>query len=276
MTTNNTPYPPPYLKFPLVLHTMLEDAKVRGFEHIVSWLPNSNTFKIHNSEQFTQEGIMQRYFPNQKFYKSFLRQVNIYGFDRVTAGPFRGAYFHPSFARDVRELRRMERVRVNTTHKQAPSYSNYDSVGSFISPSCIQGNHRNVPSMTITPTMTHQVCWAPLSSSSTFKRQIPEPTPIIGLAPPSPSNPQARARGMNGATAPPCEKSIGTKYAPSIPDALVGDIISIFGEYGNYEDDMRMNSTPTDEPEYALPSYPSFDDYKEALPQTGASWTYWE
>jgi hypothetical protein len=237
---------------------MLEDAKVMGFEHIVSWLPNnSNMFKVHNSGQFVTQGIMQRYFPNQKFFKSFLRQLNIYGFDRVTTRPFRGAYFHPSFSRDVQELRQMKRVRVNTTHNQAPFYSNYDSGGLFILPSCIQGNHRNVPSTTTSPTMTHQVCWAP--SSSTFKWQIPEPTPI-GFAPPSPpSYPQARARGMNGATAPPWEKNIGTQYAPSIPDALVGDIISIFGEYRNYEDDMRMNSTPTDEQEYALSLYPSFD-----------------
>jgi HSF-type DNA-binding len=80
---------------------MLDDTKVMGFEHIVSWLPNSNMFKIHNSELFTQEGIMQQYFPNQKFDKSFLRQLNIYDFVRINHGPFCGAYFHPSFARDV-------------------------------------------------------------------------------------------------------------------------------------------------------------------------------
>jgi hypothetical protein len=65
---------------------------------------------------------------------------------------------------------------------------------------------------------------------------------------------------MNGATASPYEKSMGAKYAPSIADALVGDIISIFGGDGNYEDDMPMNATPTDEQEYAFPFYPSFDD----------------
>jgi hypothetical protein len=151
----------------------------------------------------------------------------------------------------------MERVWVNTTHKLAPSHSYFDSVGLFIPPSCIQGNHRSAPLTTTAPTMTHQVCWAPLSSA--FKRQIPEPTPI-GFGPPSQSTSQARARGMNGATGPPCEKSIGTKYAPSIPDAFVRDIISIFGGNDNYEDDMPMNSTPTDKQEYGFPFYPSFDD----------------
>jgi HSF-type DNA-binding len=223
---------------------MLEDAKVMGFEDIVSWLPNSNMFKIHNAKAFVSQGIMKRYFPNQKLYKSFLRQVNIYGFDRINAWPFLGAYFHPCFARDVRELRRMERVRVNAIYKKAPSHSNNGSVGSFSSSSCIQGNHRNV-SLTITsPTMTHRVS---------------EPTPV-GIAPPSPSKPQARARGMKGVTAPPCEKSIVTKYAPTIPDAFVRDIISIFGEGGISEDDMLINSTLTHEQEYALPSNPSFDD----------------
>jgi hypothetical protein len=52
--TTNTSYPL-NLKFPLVLHSMLEDAKVMGFEDIVSWLPNSNMFKIHNSEKFISQ-----------------------------------------------------------------------------------------------------------------------------------------------------------------------------------------------------------------------------
>jgi hypothetical protein len=257
MTANNIPYPRPHLKFPLVLHSMLEDAKVMGFDHIVSWLPNnSNMFKIHDLEKFTQEGIMQRYFPKQKFYKSFIRQVNIYGFDRIHAGPFRGAYFHPGFTRDVRELRRMGRVRVNSTHKQASSYNQYDTMGSFIAPSCTPRDQRTASSNTPTPTMKHEVWWAP-SSSSPFKRQSPESTPI-GFAPPSPSSPQVQLRGMNGATALLWEEGFGKKYAPSIPDAFVGDIISIFGSNGNYEDD--MHGTTSDEWEYALSSFPSYFD----------------
>jgi hypothetical protein len=147
--TANTSHPPHLNKFPLVLHTMLEDAEVKGFEHVVSWLPNSNMFKIHNSAKFTQD-ILKHYFPNQTFYKSFLRQLNIYDFDRINSGHLRGAYFHASFVRGGRDLPKsllmMERVRVNTS-RQA-SYS-HDSCGSFITQPYEQGDDKTAPS---TPT----------------------------------------------------------------------------------------------------------------------------
>jgi HSF-type DNA-binding len=225
MTTGNTPHPP-HLKFPLVLHTMLEDAQVQGFEHVVSWLPNSNMFKIHNSEKFTQD-ILKHYFPKQKFYKSFLRQLNIYGFDRINAGLFRGAYFHSSFVRGDRELpslSQMERVRVNTTRHA--SYSN----GSVNALSCMPYDDFTTLS-TPTPMETH--FW---SFSSSWTKQSSEPPPLrFDL--PSTSIPQAPG-GMNGAASP-WEEGVGTEYAPSIPDAFVRDIILLFGSDAK-EDNIRQ------------------------------------
>jgi hypothetical protein len=86
------------LTFPFVLYTLLEDASTLGFEDIVSWLPAGNGLKVHNTKDF-EERIMGKYFQNQTRYKSFLRQLNFYGFSRVTKGQWKGCLYHEMFKR---------------------------------------------------------------------------------------------------------------------------------------------------------------------------------
>ena len=108
-------------KFPYVLHRMLEDASDNEeLARVVSWLPEPITiddhdgsmisngflmheanisqcycFKVHDNKEFC-ETVMPRYFSHQSRYKSFLRQLNMYGITRITkAGPNQGAYYHP-------------------------------------------------------------------------------------------------------------------------------------------------------------------------------------
>lgn len=93
-------------RFPEVLHQILDDAKVNGDEHIISWLPCGRGFKVHNTKRFAEE-LMPTYFSNNK-YKSFLRQLSLYEFKRAssgkdTPGP-RGSYEHPYFRRDRHDL----------------------------------------------------------------------------------------------------------------------------------------------------------------------------
>ena len=85
-------------KFPLRLFQLLDDAKNERFEHIVSWLPSGKAFKVHNSHAF-EEHIISRYF-RQTRYKSFQRQLNLYGFQRIQSGEDTGAYFHCLFIRN--------------------------------------------------------------------------------------------------------------------------------------------------------------------------------
>ena len=68
-----------------------------GFDSIVSWLPGGTRFKVHDTEIF-ESLLTPRYF-NQNYYKSFQRQLNIYGFERVRQGRHKGAYFHDLFVR---------------------------------------------------------------------------------------------------------------------------------------------------------------------------------
>jgi HSF-type DNA-binding len=68
--------------FPWKLHDVLEDSERKGFTSVVSWQMNGRAFKVHDQKVFESQ-IMSRYF-NQTMYKSFQRQLNIYGFQRVT------------------------------------------------------------------------------------------------------------------------------------------------------------------------------------------------
>jgi hypothetical protein len=92
-----------FVTFPAQLYKMLEDASEQGFGDIVSWLPNGAGFKVHKQQNF-EESMMGRYFKKQTQFKSFIRQLHLYGFHRVASGRDRGCYVHKGFRRDNPEL----------------------------------------------------------------------------------------------------------------------------------------------------------------------------
>lgn len=102
---NKEPVEPGMKKqFPWKLHDMLELAEDRGDEAIVSWLPCGKAFRVHARESF-ENGMMRDFF-NQTKYKSFQRQLNLWGFQRITDAnnPNKGGYLHPLFVKNRREL----------------------------------------------------------------------------------------------------------------------------------------------------------------------------
>jgi len=90
--------------FPFKLHSILESAGTAGQEAIISWLPSGKAFKIHKPKEFA-DAIMPQYF-NQTKYRSFQRQLYIYGFDRIKdkSSNDYGAYFHELFIRGASDL----------------------------------------------------------------------------------------------------------------------------------------------------------------------------
>lgn len=97
--------------FPIKLHEMLMDVEREDNDTIVSWSPDGKGFRVHKQTMFVEK-ILPRYFSQTK-YRSFQRQLNHYGFDRILKGPYEGGYRHPDFVRDdpirCRSMRRLKR-----------------------------------------------------------------------------------------------------------------------------------------------------------------------
>jgi hypothetical protein len=71
-------------------------------QNVVSWQPHGKAFRVHQPEDFART-IMRRYF-NQTQYKSFQRQLHIYGFRRIKKGRDLGGYYHSLFSRNRKSM----------------------------------------------------------------------------------------------------------------------------------------------------------------------------
>ena len=119
--------------FPFRLHSILEEAESNDLTHIISWLPCGTKFVIHDKEAFTKT-FVTKYFRHSNF-KSFLRQISMYKFQRDKPGPG-GAYFHPHFVKNnVQLCALMSRVqqRAHCPHKKKPSSSTTTWIVRFLS-----------------------------------------------------------------------------------------------------------------------------------------------
>ncbi|KAL3938692.1 MAG: hypothetical protein SGBAC_006447 [Bacillariaceae sp.] len=100
--------------FPWKLHEMLDDMAEASDSTVVCWQPHGRAFMVHSTKEFVNL-IMPNYF-NQTKYASFQRQLNLYGFSRLSHGKDKGAYFHPCFVRGQRNLcRNMIRQKIKGT-----------------------------------------------------------------------------------------------------------------------------------------------------------------
>jgi len=88
--------------FPEKLHRMLVQVQKEGNEDIVSFYSHGRAFGVHDMDRFVNE-IMPRFFKQTKF-NSFARQLNLYGFLRISSGPDAGGYYHELFLRNKPSL----------------------------------------------------------------------------------------------------------------------------------------------------------------------------
>jgi hypothetical protein len=113
--------------FPLKLHFLLEDTEKRGFTSIVCW-EGERAFQVHNKELFA-EIVMPIYFDSTN-YKTFQRNLNLWGFRTISKGPRKGECSHALFVRGQPDLcRTMVRVR-NKTNPPERFYQQGTAAGS--------------------------------------------------------------------------------------------------------------------------------------------------
>lgn len=67
--------------FPERLFALLEESMDNGFGNVIRWLPDGNRFQVL-SRELMQEIVLPRYF-GTTIWKSFQRQLNLYGFRSV-------------------------------------------------------------------------------------------------------------------------------------------------------------------------------------------------
>ncbi|KAL7548662.1 hypothetical protein ACHAWF_011934 [Thalassiosira exigua] len=95
--------------FPHKLYTILESAD----HSIASWYPDGRSFTIHEPDTFMRQ-IVPRYFKQTKF-RSFTRQMNMWGFENLQ----QGKWAHPHFIRgNIAGLELIERQKENPNRRE--------------------------------------------------------------------------------------------------------------------------------------------------------------
>ena len=74
--------------FPLKLQILLKIVHDEGHDDMISWLPHGRAFGFHKPRLFEHE-IMKRFFKQSQI-ASFRRQLNLYGFIRLSSGSDKG------------------------------------------------------------------------------------------------------------------------------------------------------------------------------------------
>ena len=85
------------IPFPVKLYQMLDDLEETENSHIASWSSDGSCIRVHDQAAFVTS-VLGSYFRQTK-YKSFQKQLYLYGFSRISDGRNRGYYFHPDFQR---------------------------------------------------------------------------------------------------------------------------------------------------------------------------------
>lgn len=98
------------LRFPHKMHILLSNPE---FENIICWLPHGRSWKIIDPKEFEKQ-VLPQYFLHTSF-SSFTRQVNGWGFRRVTINQ----YYHEMFLRGMPHVsKKMKRLNKKSMQKR--------------------------------------------------------------------------------------------------------------------------------------------------------------
>lgn len=112
------------LPFPLKLHNLLEESERDGLQEIVSFQEDGKVFTIHHPDRFATE-LMPKYFNTDRM-SSFQRQLNLYGFKRVTEGQY--SFGHKDFIKGERRLS----LQIKRKKQPTPRGGGFRGVGTML------------------------------------------------------------------------------------------------------------------------------------------------
>lgn len=177
--------------FPWKLHIMLDAMCEAGDKSIVCWQPHGRAFMVHKPKDFVQE-VMPHFF-NQTKYASFQRQLNLYGFSRLTHGPDKGAYYHNCFIRGkrhlckgmIRQKIKGTKVRKSLSPEDEPNFYNMSPTEIFTPPSKARSDDTTSASQSSSVQSNTVTCSLPPKSSSSEESLVS----MISIAPLEPFQP---------------------------------------------------------------------------------------
>jgi len=237
--------------FPKRLYDMLENAERDGYAHIISWMPDGKSFKIHVDGSLDEEHekaliqVLKQTF-NQTRFKSFLRQLQLYGFERIYKGPRRGECKHGFLVRGRRDLLHKKSIEDFQTRARDKSSHSPKSVRrlfqasptpvevtSFMMKNDSRNNHRGFPSL-LTPLCSE-------GSSCQYRNTSTIPTKLVNLVLPGDGSSIPRTKSCDQdfdddelsmvITFPTMHKDLD-----SIDVVDDDDLLSIHGDEGNCAD----------------------------------------
>mmetsp|Transcript_1991 Transcript_1991/g.3736 ORF Transcript_1991/g.3736 Transcript_1991/m.3736 type:complete len:369 (+) Transcript_1991:54-1160(+) len=109
-------------QFPVKLYDMLELADVHGprWTDAVTWLSHGRAFRILDEREF-MEVIVPLFFKQTKI-RSFYRQLNLWGFRRLSKGTDAGAWYNEYFLRGApKEMKKMIRIKIKGNKGKKPN-----------------------------------------------------------------------------------------------------------------------------------------------------------
>jgi HSF-type DNA-binding len=109
------------VSFPLRLQRILDKIEAEGGDSVIGWCPHGRAFLVHDPHRLVHE-VLPRFGIHQSRYSSFQRQLHMYNFVRLSAGPDKGAYYQEFFERgNPGQCWQMTRTRVNGKGTRQPA-----------------------------------------------------------------------------------------------------------------------------------------------------------
>jgi HSF-type DNA-binding len=124
--------------FPRMLYEMVDDAEEQGYTDVIAWMPHGRSVIVRDKDRFTDE-ILPKFFGSQNSFASFQRQLNVYGFLRMTkAGPDRKSYYHELFLRGRKDLIALIPRKRKTTARVRRSLDPTTEPNLYLFPPCLE------------------------------------------------------------------------------------------------------------------------------------------